>query len=115
MEIALDAELYCPSVNDNGQYVDTTSAFKGGMRCPCGSRKDKIYTTTTAWKSHIRTDTHRRWLTDLNANKANHFMELVNLRELVGNQRLIIARLERDMNRLTNKPAVTAVENLIDI
>ena len=44
MELALEPDMYSPSIDDAGKYVDEhTTTFP--LRCPCGSRKDQIYKT----------------------------------------------------------------------
>ena len=43
MELVVEPDIYTPSINDNGLYVDKVPPFnyiKKGLTCPCGSRKD---------------------------------------------------------------------------
>jgi len=45
-----------------------------------------------------KTKTHLKWLSDLNTNKMNYFTECEKLKEIVSSQKLIIARLEKEIN-----------------
>ena len=101
MELVVQPDVYAPSIDDNGNYIDNIPSFniiKKGINCPCGSRKDKIYETHNIFASHIKTKTHQKWLAHLNLNKANYYIENEKLKETLQNQRLIIARLEKDVN-----------------
>jgi hypothetical protein len=112
MELVTEPDLYSPSINDIGNYVDKIPSFtplrmsnaqsashrslitahfvgvlnvqrcnniKHGLRCPCGSRKDKTYDTHSIFASHIKTKKHQSWLVDLNLNKTNFYLENINL------------------------------------
>ena len=71
--------------------------IQNGLRCPCGSRKDKVYTTYTIFSTHIKTKTHKKWLDELNLNSINYYIENQKMKEVISEQRLIIARLEKDL------------------
>lgn len=104
MELTTDPELYSPSIDNFGNYIDniTSLNIKHGIRCPCGSRKDKIYNTHSIFASHIKTICHQKWLTKLNLNKANYYIENEQLKNTIQNQRLIIAQLDKELqNRNT--------------
>jgi hypothetical protein len=101
MELVAEPDIYSPSIDDTGNYVDKIPAFniiKKGLLCPCGSRKDKVYETHAIFSSHIKSKTHQKWLAALNLNKTNFFVENEALKTTVHNQRLIISKLERDVN-----------------
>lgn len=128
MELATQSDIYAPSINDIGNYIDkipSSFAFKNGMYCPCGSRKDKVYETYAKFSSHIKTKTHRKWLEDLNINKSNFYIEALKQKETISNQKLIIAKMELEMlnkdktiNYLTNQLNTntnTKIKNLIDL
>lgn len=103
-DLVTEPDVYCPSVNEYGNYIDRTPSFhimKKGVLCPCGSRKDKVYETHTVFSAHIKTKIHQKWLESLNLNKANYYVENENLKNTIYNQRLIIAKLERDLNNRT--------------
>ena len=101
MELVVEPDIYSPSINDNGLYFDKVPPFnyiKKGLMCPCGSRKDKLYESHSVFVSHTKTKTHQKWLEMLNLNKANFYVELEKSKEVISNQRLIIAKLENDVN-----------------
>jgi hypothetical protein len=130
MELISEPDLYCPSVDSFGNYIDKIPSFnnlKHGLRCPCGSRKDKIYEKYSIFNSHIKTKIHSQWLESLNLNKTNYYMENEQQKKTIHNQQLIISRLEKDMNiqsrtihHLTElleelrKPPPEFVNNLLD-
>jgi hypothetical protein len=97
-EITTEAELYSPSIDNTGNYIDRVPPFSKGIRCPCGSRKDKIYDTVGIFSAHIKTKHHQRWLQTLNLNKANYYLENEQMKETLQMQRLIIARMEKELN-----------------
>jgi len=100
MELVVEPDIYAPSINEIGQYVDKIPSFysiKKGLTCPCGSRKDKVYENYTSFSNHIKTKIHQKWLENLNLNKANYYIENEQLRETIQNQRIIIAKLEKDV------------------
>jgi hypothetical protein len=100
MELVTEPDLYCPSINELGNYMDKVPSFhiiKKGVICPCGSRKDKIYETYTTFSQHTKTKMHQKWLQQLNLNKANYYVENERLKETIQNQRLIIAKMEKDL------------------
>jgi hypothetical protein len=100
MELVLEPDIYSPSVDEKGNYIDKIPSFniiKKGLLCPCGSRKDKIYETHAMFTTHIKTKSHQTWLVSLNFNKANYYIENNILKDTVQNQKLIIAKLEKDV------------------
>lgn len=100
-ELSLEAEIYCPIVDDTGIYVDKippVSTLKNGIRCPCGTRQDKTYNTVVKFSSHIKTKKHQEWISNLSKNKLNYYEENIKLKDTVQNQRLIIANLEKSIN-----------------
>ena len=105
MELATEPDTYCPNIDEHGNYADripsfNTAALTNGLRCPCGTRKDKVYASAAMFASHIKTKTHEKWLQDLNANKANFYIENKKLRDLVQSQKIMLGKMEVD---LTNK------------
>ena len=100
MELVTEPDLYCPSINELGNYIDKVPSFhiiKKGVICPCGSRKDKTYETHTTFSQHTKTKMHQKWLQNLNLNKANYYVENERLKETIQTQRLIIAKMEKDL------------------
>jgi len=101
MELATEPDIYSPSIDEMGNYIDKTphiNTLKNGIRCPCGTRKDKVYETNSVFSAHMKTKTHQKWLSELNFNKANYYIENEKQKETIQNQRLIIAKLEKDVN-----------------
>jgi len=97
MDLTLTPDTYTPAVNDNGDYVDSIPQIKHGLFCPCGSRKEKAYENTIKFSAHIKSKSHQKWICGLNQNKANYYVEMVKNREIVENQRQIIAKLENQL------------------
>lgn len=100
MDLIVEPDIYSPGMDEKGNYVDRIPSFnnlKNGLRCPCGSRKDKTYDCQSYFASHLKTKTHSKWLQDMNVNKANFFTENVILKETLNNQKLIIAKMEKEI------------------
>lgn len=98
MDISTIPDSYTPSVDDSGNYIDNIPVIQRvGIYCPCGSRKDKVYENATKFACHTKSKTHQKWLTVLNQNKANYYVEMLKLKELVENQRKIITQLEHQL------------------
>ena len=100
MELVEEPDFYTPSVDESGNYIDRIPSFcliKKGLKCPCGSRKDKIYETNPIFSAHVKTKTHQKWIESLNLNKVNYYIDNEKLKETIMNQRLIIAKFEKDL------------------
>ena len=127
MDLNLTPDTYTPGVDKQGNYVDSIPIIKNGLYCLCGSRKDKIYTTTSKFGAHIKTKKHKKWLEKLNDNKANFYVELLKAKDTISNQQKIIVDLENNLQKknmtidylteqLTNKPVVSTITyDLLDI
>lgn len=105
MDLSLTSDIYEPNINDDNSYIDylpSSNRFKNGLKCPCGSRKEHIFFNKASFASHIKTKTHHKWLLGINTNKMNYFTECENLKELVNSQKIIIARLEKELNNHKN-------------
>jgi|APSaa5957512535_1039671.scaffolds.fasta_scaffold14451_5 hypothetical protein len=100
MDISLTPDLYTPSVDENGNYVDIIPVIRHGIICSCGSRADKSYENATKFSAHTKTKKHKKWLLILNQNKANHYVEMIQCKELVNGQQQIITRLENQLQSL---------------
>jgi adenylosuccinate lyase len=48
--------------------------------------------------THTKTKAHQKWLEGLNLNRANFYVELEKSKEVISSQRLIIAKLEKDIS-----------------
>jgi len=101
MELITEPDIYSPSMDEFGNYVDKIPScllHKNGLRCSCGSRNDKTYNTNSVFAQHIKTKTHIKWLEEINHNKSNYYIENEKLKDTINNQRIIISKLERDLN-----------------
>jgi len=99
MELITEPDIYAPSIDETGKYIDKLPAFfKHGIQCPCGARKEKVYESKPKLKEHLKTKSHQKWLDDMNANRSNHFIESNQLKETVKNQQIIIAQLTRQLD-----------------
>ena len=98
MELTVESDTYAPTLSDTGKYVDCMPRFGAnisGYYCPCGARKEKIYTSASIMSAHMKTKTHQKWIEILNLNRTNQFVENIKLQETINSQRLIIAKLEK--------------------
>ena len=128
MDLSVEPDLYSPSIDKNGDYIDVIPSFNygNGFYCPCGSRRDKVYNTKNKLSAHTRTKCHQNWLININLNKKNHYTESVKLAEIVKNQKIIIAEQTKQIstkiltiNYLTEKLMINENKvkevNLIDL
>lgn len=102
MALVTESDIYGPSLSQDGAYIDHIPSFNNfpqGIRCPC---TNNCYASRQSFSTHTKTQGHRRWLEALNANRANHFTELEQSRQIVRQQQLIIAKLEREKTELMN-------------
>ena len=97
MDIALTPDIYTPSIDDNGNYIDNIPTIKNGITCDCGARKDKVYENGPKFATHIKSQKHQKWLMLLNQNKANYYVESIKNKEVLESQKKIIARLENQL------------------
>ena len=101
MDLIVESDIYTPSIDDIGNYIDKIPTFtniKNGLRCPCGTRRDKTYDCSSYFTNHIKTQTHKKWLSNMNLNRSNYYIENIQLRETINNQKLIIAKFEKEIN-----------------
>ena len=99
MDLIVQSDTYMPSVDDFGNYIDKVpSSFRNGIVCPCGSRKDKVYETSSIFHTHTKSKCHQKWLLQMNLNKSNFYVENEKNKDVIHNQRLIIAKLEKEIN-----------------
>jgi hypothetical protein len=98
-DLALTPDTYIPNINSNGDYVDYIPIIKHGIFCPCGARKDKIYSSSTKFGLHCKTKKHQAWLKSMNENKANYYSEMISLKDTVKSQYKIIQKLENQLSQ----------------
>jgi len=100
MSLITDSDDYSPGISNDGSYIDQIPSFKQhsqGLRCPCNNH---VFHGRTNFATHTKSDRHKKWLESQNANRNNHAVELEKERQLVKEQKLIIARLELEVARL---------------
>lgn len=101
-DLMLEPEWYSPNVDDSGRYVDKVPHFnvlKSGVRCPCGSRRDKVFSSSATFQTHMKSKIHQKWMEELNLNRLNLYVENVNLKALVDSQKRQIAQYELDVKK----------------
>lgn len=99
-ELATCPVYYEPSMGDNREYVDkvpSSALLAKGIRCACSTRQT-VFTTRPALVTHFKTLVHQAWVQTQNRNQENHFAEVLQLRESVKQQSVLIA--ERDQKIL---------------
>jgi hypothetical protein len=123
MELAIEPDIYEPNVNDKGDYIDIippSYKFKNGLRCICGTRKEHIFDNRQSFIIHIKTKTHKKWINEINLNKMNYYIDNIKLNEIIENQKIIIATLQKENDEnnqlikyLTKKIAIKENSNLV--
>ena len=101
MDITLTPDTYTPIVDDNGNYIDSIPIIKHGLYCLCGSRKDKTYENASKFSAHMKSKAHQKWLSHLNQNKSNYYVEMLKNKEIIENQQKIIAQLDIQLQKKT--------------
>uniref|UniRef100_A0A6C0B8V3 Uncharacterized protein n=1 Tax=viral metagenome TaxID=1070528 RepID=A0A6C0B8V3_9ZZZZ len=101
MDISLTPDIYTPSVDETGNYIDNIPPINHGLKCPCGSRKDVMFETKAKFSVHCKSSVHQKWLAILNQNKANHYTEMLKFKKIVESQQKIIAeqQLKIDLHK----------------
>jgi hypothetical protein len=130
MDLAQQSDVYVPSVGEDGTYIDSmpsTAVFQcGGIRCMCGSRKDKVYLSRSQFATHTKSKTHQNWLRQLFLDNSNYYAKVQELEKVVQSQKVMIGRLEievknRDVTiqtliaQYTNKNVSVPTENLLEL
>ena len=101
MNLELTPDIYTPSINDNGMYIDGKIKIINGIYCSCSTRKDKVYDTVSKFTTHTKTKMHQKWLKQLNDNKANYYVEMLKMKEINENQQKIIQNMENKLLKRT--------------
>lgn len=96
---------YSPCLNENGEYYDKMPVWNTkGYYCGCGSRKQKVlYDTANKLHIHMKCKKHKEWVAELNLNKTNYYQKNKELQITIDNQRLIIANMQREMEKKQNQ------------
>lgn len=101
MELATQPTQYELSLDESNNYVDkvpSTTELAQGIRCGCGSRT--LFTSRQNMSIHFKTVGHQKWVEQQNKNKENHLTELLQLREVVRQQVLLIADRDQKIVKL---------------
>jgi hypothetical protein len=112
MDLAIQPEYYSATIDNQGTYVDyipSSFQMKNGIRCMCGSRKDKIYNSSSTFITHTKSQHHKSWIEHLNNNKMNYYKENREMKELIRNQKIIIGNYEKEI--LSLKAVIEHLEN----
>jgi hypothetical protein len=96
MNLVLTPDTYAPSIDKDGNYIDGKPLCRMGILCPC-SVSGKVYDSISKFTTHTKSKRHKKWIEDLNWNKANHYIDLLKMKELVENQRQIITKMDNQM------------------
>ena len=101
MDIALCPDTYVPAVNEEGVYIDSLppSIPNSGIKCPCFER---FYTSREKLSQHFKCKRHEIWLKNINLDNKNFFKKCMEYKEIIRQQRLLIARLEQKDVRTDN-------------
>lgn len=100
MSLITDSDDYSPGITNDGVYIDQIPSFNNkpqGLRCHCNNH---IFHCRANFATHIKSDRHKKWLESQNANRNNHAVELEQERQVVKEQKIIIAKLELEVARL---------------
>lgn len=98
MSISVEPDVYCPSINELGNYIDFIPNFKnGGYYCECGSIKNKIYKNKDSLRQHFKSLKHIQWIKHLNNNKINYYKENILLKETIKSQQIMLTQLSNQL------------------
>lgn len=100
MDTALTPDYYEPTFKD-GKYIDKLTGIwpDAGMKCPCGSRKDFCYSNKTKWSSHIKTQKHKAWLSELSSNTTNHYTRMLKAEEIIESQKKLLTQCNNKISQ----------------
>ncbi len=110
--VSLIPDVYIPSVDDNGNYCDgdIKYVFDNSLKCPCSGR---IYIARCGFIQHAKTKVHQKWLDELNKNKQNYYAQTRDLETLTNEQKFIIQRLEKEIQK-KNKYIIELTMKLLE-
>jgi hypothetical protein len=98
-DISLIPDTYEATINEYGFFCDEIPCYdvlSKGIKCRCDS-KNTIFKIASKLKIHFNSVKHREWLNNLNKNRNNIIVDNIKNSELIINQRLIIANLEKEI------------------
>ena len=95
-ELATIAELYTPSVNNEGRYVDSVPVnIHHGIRCSCGS--NTVFKSRPSFTTHTTSRRHVEWLERINNDQRNYLAENIRLTEQITQQRRLVVSLSNQL------------------
>ena len=96
MSLALSPDCYAPGIDDQGVYDDSMPAKfpEVGIVCPCYMRR---YASREKFAQHLRCAHHKQWVRELTANSKNYFRKYIEQEQIIRQQRLLIAELEKKL------------------
>ena len=97
--LATECEVYAPSIDEGGRYVDSIPANYSGLKCPC-TNLIKSFKTKPSFAQHCKTQRHCKWLSELNANRQNFYKELMKANEIVKQQQAMLASRDNELTHL---------------
>ena len=100
MSIETTPDIYCPNIDEFGNYIDILSGYQYPVLCPCTYRK---YNNKQSMSIHNKSAGHIKWLCLMNNNRKNHLLENIQLRQTVEDQKKIIAQLSTKMDTQKNQ------------
>ncbi len=109
MSLITDSDEYSPGVTNDGSYVNQIPNFNNrpqGIRCPCNNH---VFHARQNFVTHIKSDIHKKFIESLNANRNNHAAELETARQVIKDQKIIIA--QRDTAIAQRDTAIAKLEN----
>lgn len=97
--IAVQPDTYTPMVDDEGNYVDKVPSngvfATTGIRCPCSTRRDKVYNTKSSFTTHTKSQGHQAWLKEMSSTKTDYRTIAQEQEEIIKAQKIMIAQMER--------------------
>ena len=108
MDLSTTPEQYTPGIDNSGMYVDRKPYMQNGLRCACTGHMH-TYKTRASFSTHTKSQRHKSWLAELNANRMNYYSQLQNAERNVRDQRRHIAEQGNKIARLETDVAAYRV------
>lgn len=101
MNVTLTPDLYEPTIDNDGNYIDRKPTIINGIKCPCSFQTKKVYDFSSKFATHIKSKGHKKWLIQLNRDKMNHYILYIKQKDLIEDQKRIIADFDiKNQNNL---------------
>jgi hypothetical protein len=115
MSIETTPTIYTPPIDINGNYIAEDECihmrdmFAIGFKCGCKS--NTVWKDRTNFRSHLKTNSHIKWIEQLNNNKQNYYQEATKLNEVVKTQQQLIISLENKCEQYKTEIVNLLIEN----